>query len=537
MSQEDPAPAGRGRRALRIARTVALAALLATVPFATALVAIGHAPPAHVQIAGQQVSVRPVLGQDTSRLFQGALVRPQHQRLAGKPVGVNIDADWNRLVPSDKPTRRYLAGLWENPRPAIHLIGVTARQHLLIWGFGGFLAGVLAVGAVVGLSWQRRRRLASYSPEQAALVSRHNRRLRVTLVAAGVVVALALDAVAATVWMHDDHRTPVASPVFRGTPLEGTQVTGLVADVLPFLSVLRPRSQFYEDVSANLKDALAAQPELAGGEDDVVFVLADDFEDVNGMARQVGLTARLLDADFVALTGDLTFAGKRLELYVLDTLDYYAEDRPIHLAPGLHDTRTIVAAAEERGWEVGDGTTQDVAGLRLLAAADPRISTVGNFGSDDVLRDPAVDVDEFVSRTIDRACTDRPDFVLVHDHLLGRRIAESGCVGTAVLDGRSFDFLGPQQVQTATDVAATEFTLGSAGGHVSTKPNPGIITSPARFAIMYVDPDTRGTRYAVVTVTPDASVTVTPPVALNTPKELAAPATSGARPCSGAARC
>ncbi|WP_296605749.1 hypothetical protein [Nocardioides sp.] len=172
----------RARRpALRVARTVALTALLVTVPFATALVAIGYAPPAHVQVAGQQVSVRPVLGQDTSRLFQGALVRTQHQRLAGKAVGVDIDADWNRLVPSDKPTRRYLAGLWENPRPAIHLIGATARRHLLLWGIGGFVAGALAVGAVVGLSWQRRRRLASYSPEQAELVARHNRRLRLTL--------------------------------------------------------------------------------------------------------------------------------------------------------------------------------------------------------------------------------------------------------------------------------------------------------------------------------------------------------------------
>jgi hypothetical protein len=246
-------------------------------------------------------------------------------------------------------------------------------------------------------------------------------------------------------------------------------------------------------------------------------VLADDFEDVNGMARQVGLTARLVDADFVALTGDLTFAGKRLELYVLDTLDYYAEDRPIHLAPGLHDTRTIVAAAEERGWHVGDGTTQDVSGLRLLAAADPRISTVGNFGTSDVLRDPEVDVDRFVSDLVDRACADHPDFVLVHDHLLGRRIAESGCVGTAVLDGRSYDFLGPQQVQTATDETATEFTLGSAGGHADTRPNPGIISHPARFAIMYVDPDTLRTRYSVVTVKPDESVTITPPVALNTP--------------------
>ena len=517
MAQENAAAVGRGRRALRTARTVALVLLLVSVPFATALVAIGHAPAAHVEIAGQQVSVRPVLGQDTSRLFHGALVRPQHEHLAGRPVGVDVDADWNRLVPSDKPTRRYLAGLWENPRPAIHLIAVTARRHLVLWGVGGFVAGALAVGAVVGLAWQRRRRLASYSPEQAALVSRHNRRLRVTLVVCGVVVALALDVAAARVWRHEDHRTPVASPVFAGTPLEGTQVTGLLADVIPFLSVLRPRTQFYEDVSANLRAAVAARPELAGTDSEAVLVLADDFEDVNGMARQVGLTARLVDADAVALTGDLTFAGKRLETYVLDTIDYYAEGRPVHLAPGLHDTKVILDAAAERGWEVGDGTTRDVAGLRVLSVTDPRVSTVGNFGTTDVLRDPDVDVDRFVTDTVDRACADHPDLVLVHDHLLGRRIAESGCVRIAVVDGRSYDFLGPQEVQTATDVPARELTLGSAGGHTDTKPNPGIIDHPARFAVLYVDPEAHAARYAVVTVGTDASVSITPPAPLSTP--------------------
>jgi len=500
-----------------VATRVAAGLLLASVPFAAGLVAVGHAPPAHVEIAGQDVSVRPVLGQDTSRLFNGALVRPQHQQLAGKHVGVDVDADFNRLAPTDKRTRKYLVGLWENPLPAIDLIASAARRHLLLWGAGGFVAGGLAVAAVLGLGWQRRRRLAGYSPEQAEFVARHNRRLRYTLVVAGVVGALVLDVLAAQVWLHDDHRTPVANPVFNGTPLEGTQVTGLLADVVPFLSVLRPQSTFYDHVSRNLEEVVRAQPELAGEDQEVVFVVADDFEDVNGMARQVGLTGKLIDADFVALTGDLTFAGKQLETYVLDTIDYYTGDRPIYFAPGLHDTHTIVDAARARGWQVADGTTTEIGGVRLLTAADPRISTVGNLGTADKLRDPNLDVDGFVAATIERACTDRPDFVLLHDHLLGQLIAETGCVDTAVVDGRSFDFVGPQEVPTDTGPPATELTLGSAGGHVDTKPNPGIIENPARFAIVYADPEHHRARYAVVTVRPDASVTVTPPVPITTP--------------------
>lgn len=499
------------------ARRVAVAGLLSTFPFATALVAIGHAPPAHIEIAGQQVSVRPVLGQDRSRLFDGALVQPEHARLLGKDVGVDVDADWNRIVPSDERTRRYFTSLWANPQPAAHLIARASRRHLVAWGAGGFLAGTAAVATLLLLLVQRRRRLARYPPEQAAFVTEHNRRLRRSLGVAGVLAVVAVDVAAAQVYLHDDDRPVVASPALDGTALEGTEVKGLLADVLPFLSVLKPRSEFYDHAAENLQQAVAARPSLMAGDDEVVFVAAEDFEDVDGMARQVGLAARLVDANFVALSGDLTFAGKSVETYLLDTLDYYAGDRPVYFAPGLHDTRVVVDAARARGWIVADGHTHYVDGLGLLAVPDPRISTVGDFGVGTVLRDPDVDIDAAVDDTVAEACDTQPDVVLLHDHLLGHRIAEAGCTGTAVVDGRSYQFLGPQPVPSRTGSATTEFTLGSAGGHVSTGPNPGMIQHAARFAILYVRPDTGAAEYSVVTVLPDASVTVTPRAPLAQP--------------------
>jgi hypothetical protein len=502
-----------------VAARVLLVLLLVSLPVALALAAIGHAPATHVRIAGQDVSVRPVLGQDTSRLFGGALVQPRHATvpLLGKPVGVDVDADFNRIVPSDKRTRGYLTALWENPRPAIDLIQDAAQRHLALWGGGGLLVG-LVLEAVVGLLlWRRRQRFAGYSREQAVLVAGHNRVLRRTSAVLAVLAVLVVDVVGARVWAHDDHRVVAGTRAFDGTPLEGTQVRGLLADVLPFLAVLKPRSQFYERVSDHLDAALARRPDLADSPDTVTFVLAEDFEDVNGMARQVGHTANVLDADFVALSGDLTFAGKAVETYVLDTIDYYARNRPIYLAPGLHDTRTIVDAARARGWHVADGTSQDIDGLRLLSAADPRISTVGSFGAGTVLRDPDVDTDTFVTDTVRQACADRPDFVLLHDHALGRRIAEAGCQGSAVLDGRSYQLLGPQPVTTDLQGTTTEYTSGSAGGHLDTKPDPGVIRHPARFSILSFRPDTAETRYAVVTVLPDTSVTVSRLVPLSVP--------------------
>ena len=105
------------RTVLRHLRRIAVVLLFVSVPFAGALVAVRVAPPTHVDIAGQPVAVKPVIGQDTSRIQDGALIRPEHAHigLLDKNVGVDISADWNKLIPSDKQTRQYLVALWDDP--------------------------------------------------------------------------------------------------------------------------------------------------------------------------------------------------------------------------------------------------------------------------------------------------------------------------------------------------------------------------------------------------------------------------------------
>lgn len=132
-----------------------------------------------------------------------------------------------------------------------------------------------------------------------------------------------------------------------------------------------------------------------------------------------------------------------------------------------------------------------------------------------MLRDPDVDVDTFVDDTVDATCDVKPDLVLLDDHVLGRQKATAGCHRIAVLDGRSFQFVGPQAVPSESGLSATEFTSGSAGGHVDTRPDPGPVKHPATFAILTIDPDTEEATYAVVTVHPDTSVTVTPQISLD----------------------
>ncbi len=505
-TDETPRALAARRRLLR----VAVVLLFVSVPFATSLVALRVAPPAEVEIAGQPVAVKPVLGQDTSRLQDGALIRPEHTHVGilDTDVGVDISADWNQLIPSDKQTRQYLVALWDDPTPEIDRIRKAARDYVITWSLIGFLAGALVSGGVALLFRERARQLAAYSPEQREVLVAHGRRLRRSLVAAVTAGALALDTVGLTIYLHRDHHVVASSPLFTGTTLEGTEVNGLMAEVLPFLSILRPRDTFYDTVATNLGAALADRDDLRRRGDRMTFVLAEDFEDVNGMARQVGLAAKLTDANFLAITGDLTFAGKPIESYLIDTVDYYSENRPVYFAPGLHDTEAIVQAATARGWHIADGRTHTVDGLTLLAAADPRISLVGDFDVGDVLRDPDVDINRFVTDTTTEACDTRPDFVILHDHLLGQQIARSGCQRVAVLDGRSYQFLGPRRVDTASGGHAYELTNGSAGGHVSTEPDPGNVQHPARFAIITYSPETRRAGYAVVTVFPDASVTV-----------------------------
>jgi hypothetical protein len=496
-----------------------LIVLLVTTPAAGALIAVAYAPAAKIEVAGQIVSVKPILGQDTTRLLDGALVRPEHAHIEviDKDVGVNISANWNSLLPSDKRTRQYLTALWEDPAPQIARLRQAARRHLLVWSLVGALSGAVAIGLLWLALGLRRRRLRSYHPDHVALVSAHNQRFRAGLGIVGAVVLVAIHAVAVGIYRHQDHDAVTGSAVFDGTSLEGTQANGLVAEVLPFLSVLQPNPTFYDNASANLEDVLTDRAELTRTDDEVVFVLAEDFEGVDGMARQVGTAASLVDATFIALSGDLTFAGRAIETYLIDTVDYYSDNRPVHLSPGLHDTPTVIAAAEARDWRISDGQTEDIAGLRLLSFTDPRVSTVGSFGTEDQLRDPDVDVEEFVDQAVEETCAQRPDFVMLHDYRLGRRITEAGCASHAVLDGRSYTFVGPQQVETATAGTAIQFTSGSAGGHVDTRPDPGEIKNRATFTIFTFDPETENTTYAVVRVEPDASVTVTAERSLTEP--------------------
>jgi hypothetical protein len=491
--------------------------LLVLAPLAGAVVAVRVAPAAHALVAGQEVSVKPVIGRNTTEVGGGAIVRPEHAHLGvgrfGVDVGLDLGIDWNSLIPQDKRTRAYLTQLFDDPTPAMAKIRHTAAVFVVRWAAIGFGAVLLVEVAALLLVRRRRSRLAALPPDVAGAVAAFDARLRISATAVGAVAVVAVNALAVQTLVDRDEREVVGNSFFAGTALQGTQVTGLVNEVVPFLSVLEPHSAFYDTVSDNLDDAMA-DLDLRAGDDDTLFIAGEDLEDVNGMARIMGRAAKLSGADFIAYTGDLTFAGKALESYILDTIDYYSEDTPVQFAPGLHDTETIVAAAKARGWTVADGTTHDVGDISVLSLADPRVSTVGDFGSGTVLRDEDVSVDDFVDGAIEEACATEPDIVLLHDHLLGAKIAEAGCQKAAVIDGRSFQPLGAQVRTNSDGVTSLEYTQGSGGGHVDTNANPGNIQHPATFEAFSLDPDTSALHVSVFTVKPNGDVEITGPTAI-----------------------
>jgi hypothetical protein len=59
-----------------------------------------------------------------------------------------------------------------------------------------------------------------------------------------------------------------------------------------------------------------------------------------------------------------------------------------------------------------------------------------------------------------------------------------------------------------------EYTIGSAGGHVDTEPNPGDIRHPATFEAFSLEVETGLLHVSVFTVRPNGSVEITSPVAI-----------------------
>jgi hypothetical protein len=158
-------------------------------------------------------------------------VRSDHAEVPvlGIDVGVDISADSNRLIPSDKQTRRYLVALWDDPAPEIDRIGAAARIYHIEWSLIGILAGSVAVG---GTAVAVRERLRGWPVTR--LTRRHS-SVPTTGACATVTVtllALLVESLGASLLPHQEHHAVRSSPGLDGTTLEDLVCTAPGGGVL-----------------------------------------------------------------------------------------------------------------------------------------------------------------------------------------------------------------------------------------------------------------------------------------------------------------
>ncbi len=474
---------------------VAIGTLCAITPFAGAVTAIEYGPPATIQIAGEAVSVKPEIGNTVSFTDPaiGEISLPSHTNALGVPIGISLGGNVRTFLDQpDLVVESAVKQILDDPEPEKGRVEAAARNYLIRQALlGASLAGLVEAGAVVLI---RRRGKHGTLSAIGALAS--------TVVLAGSYVAPAQ-------LLSTPDRAAVASPALRGTLLEGATINITPEKATQIIDLLtEPKTPIFDRAVDEFSTIIDQRPDLAESGWDT-YVVADDLESVNGMAKVTGALAAKLRAQGIIILGDMTFSGRSIESAIIDTLDHSAGDIPILMTAGHHDTTAILDTAKDRGWTLGSDTVQSFAGLQILALNDPYVSTLSTFRSGKQLRDPAVSEDEFMKQAIGEACDTTPDIAVGHDNKLLQKIAESGCVQLTI-DGRSFAQTGVRQYQTLTGEKSVEYTIRSSGGHKNTAFSRGMLQTTADLMVLQVNESTKEARYAVASVTPDGYAEISP---------------------------
>lgn len=532
------APATPEHHGFRLRRLLARSALIAgglagvaSFAGASGIDAIHFGSPEHIDIAGQDVAVKPVINQNNTN-FDNVLVRQEHAHALGRDIGVNINADVNNLVPSNQQQRTELNGLWQDPKPEFARISDAAVTYVEKWGGGGAGTGLVAAGLGGGIFLYERRKMRGYTPEEQAFVRKHNHVRNMAGIAVAAVVTAGVYGTAGYT-LHEHHsQTVVPNAAFNGTPLQGTEVLGLANKFVPIITGMfdPATARFYDNAQAQLEKAIASRPDLQPTDHTENIIVEDDIQGVAGMFRLVGDYAKYTHAAAIRELGDTTDFGTQLETYQVDITPFYSGGIPIVADAGKHDTATIAAAeAANKDITLADDKTHVENGISELDLNDPEISTVGQFGAGYVLRDPGTTVADFITNAVTEICKSHPEIATLHDHGYAEQIIDqvqkAGCPLPLVLTGRNYQYIGPSYHVstltaadgTQTSETTTEYILGSAGGHIDTLPHPGIIESTATFTELQIDTSTGDIHYVVVSIDPEGVINISRPISMEVP--------------------
>lgn len=369
----------------------------------------------------------------------------------------------------------------------------------------GIFAGAGAMLLYAGLGERSRREIASGLG--------HSRFARVRpgpIMLAAATLSAAVAIAPSTASASGNTSIPVSN-VFDDTPLEGMRVTGKLLPELvntvgkDILDRWRENDEFYDQVINNLRQAFNEGMTVRQHDDYPIVLFYADLHCNVGMARIIGETARLAEADIIADAGDTTMGGTALEEFCIQVLGKELPDIDRVVAGGNHDGTITENHLRRRDFNVLDGQVIETNGLRILGDDDVRRSQFGI----PIRQDGDESVRDFGRRLAATACADPAgvDILLVHEPNAAKAALERGCV-TTVLSGHMHRGV-IQTVELPGSTNAFHLNGDNASGATNDRPTLGPVSekSPAAIYLIKFSRETgRALYYQSITVHADAAV-------------------------------
>ncbi|MFC4555509.1 metallophosphoesterase family protein [Georgenia faecalis] len=243
----------------------------------------------------------------------------------------------------------------------------------------------------------------------------------------------------------------------------------------------------------------------------VTFVVVSDLHCNVGMAPVVGALVDLAGADALLDAGDTVMSGTSVESYCVNAFAQALPDGvQAVVAPGNHDSVQTAEQFRDAGYTVLDGRVVDVAGVRILGDTDPTLTAVGS-GTQPEREETVPEMGLRLAATACEAADDGDtiDLLLVHNPRAAMPALEEGCAPLA-LSGHWHRREGPEPYGRGV-----RYVSSSSAGAVSGGATIGPLNGEAALTVLRVDAVTgRAMDYRLVTVAPDASVSLGPWTAL-----------------------
>lgn len=263
-------------------------------------------------------------------------------------------------------------------------------------------------------------------------------------------------------WIPITDISPAASriPPLKNVLVTDNAVTGGVRSLIDGVASTYQRSLLsYNQLEAQVREN---SDELYKPTEDqqALFIFSDRHDNI-GMDPVLKETANQIGADMVATLGDDTSSGDEWEAFSLRSItDAFQETTRIAVG-GNHDNGDfVIDYLKRRGFITADGGVQNVNGVTMLLANDPRKSdyTPQRLEGEKTFA-------EVEQEIADIACSSDDDvsLILVHDANMGRTALEQGCADL-VVGGHTHVYSAPERIEAEDGSVGYTVTNGTSGG-------------------------------------------------------------------------